>query len=78
LCAAERLRGEKELSRALDEARRAAGQYDKLPEAHKLLGDLYRQTGDKEAARREYQRFLELSPPHLKEMEEVRSLLATL
>lgn len=77
LRAAERLR-KRDPERALEEARRAAGLEDKLPEPHRLIGDLLRVAGDRAGARREYQRFLELSPPYLKEIEEVKGILDTL
>jgi tetratricopeptide (TPR) repeat protein len=64
--------------RALEEARRAAGLEDKLPEPHRLIGDLLRARGDRDGARKEYQRFLELSPPYLKDVEQVKGLLDTL
>jgi tetratricopeptide (TPR) repeat protein len=64
--------------RALEELRKAAALEEKLPEPHRLLGDAYRARARVEEARREYQRFLELSPPYLKDVEEVRGLLGTL
>jgi hypothetical protein len=75
---AERLRDQKLPERALDEARRAAGYEDAMPEPHRLLGDLLRQRGDVAGAKNEYRRFLELSPPYLKDIEEVKGLLGTL
>jgi tetratricopeptide (TPR) repeat protein len=78
LKAAERMKSEKELDRALEEARKAAALEERMPEAHRLVGDLLYQRGDKDGARKEYQRFLELDPPYLKDIEEVKGLLATL
>jgi hypothetical protein len=77
LGAAERLK-KRFPQRALDEARRAVGLEEKMPEAHRLLGDLLRVGGDRDGARKEYRRFLELSPPYLKDVEEVRGILDTL
>jgi isopenicillin-N N-acyltransferase-like protein len=78
LKAAERFRDEKELDRAIEEAHRAEALVEMMPEPHRLLGDALRLKGDRDAARKEYQRFLELSPPHLKDIEAVKSVLATL
>lgn len=64
--------------RALEEARRAAGLLDQLPEAHRLIGDLLLARGDRPGARAAYQRFLALWPPYLKEIEEVKGILDTL
>jgi hypothetical protein len=75
---AERLREERLSERALDEARRAAGLEDAMPEAHRLIGDLLRARGDISGAKAEYRRFLELWPPYLKDIEEVKGLLGTL
>lgn len=77
LRAAERLR-KRDPDRALEEARRAEGLEDKLPEPHRLIGDLLRERGDRDGARRQYQRFLELSPPYLKDIEDVKGILSTL
>ena len=77
LRAADRL-GKRDPERALEEARRAEGLEEKLPEPHRLIGDLLRARGDRAAARKEYQRFLELSPPYLKDIEEVKGILDTL
>jgi isopenicillin-N N-acyltransferase-like protein len=77
LGAAERLK-KRDPDRALEEARRAAGLEDKLPEPHRLIGDLLRARGDRAGARSEYQRFLALSPPYLKDVEEVKGILDTL
>jgi hypothetical protein len=75
---AERLRAEQLPERALEEAERAAALEDKLPEPHRLIGDLLRERKDLDGARREYRRFLELSPPYLKDIEEVKGLLGTI
>jgi hypothetical protein len=64
--------------RALEQARRAEGLEDKMPEPHRLIGDLLRAHGDRAGARAEYQRFLALSPPYLKDIEEVKGILDTL
>jgi hypothetical protein len=77
LRAAERLQ-KRDRDRALEQASRAEGLEEKLPEPHRLIGDLLRARGDREGARREYQRFLELSPPYLKDIEEVKGILDTL
>ncbi|HZS36840.1 MAG TPA: C45 family autoproteolytic acyltransferase/hydrolase [Polyangia bacterium] len=78
LKSAERFQRERDWERAVEEARRAEALEEKMPEAHRLLGDLYVKRGDSGAARREYQRFLELSPPYLKDVEEVKGILGTL
>jgi isopenicillin-N N-acyltransferase like protein len=78
LKAAERMDREHEPERALEEARKACALSDKMPEPHKLLGDLLRKRNDREGARTHYQKFLELSPPYLKDIEEVKGLLGTL
>lgn len=77
LGAAERLR-KRDPERALEEARRAEGLEERLPEPHRLIGDLLRERGDREGARKQYQRFLELSPPYLKDIEDVKGILSTL
>jgi hypothetical protein len=77
LKAAERLK-KRDPDRALEEARRAIGLEDKMPEPHRLVADLLRARGDRAGARKEYQRFLELSPPYLKDIEEVKGILDTL
>ncbi len=77
LGAAERLR-KRDPDRALEEARRAEGLEDKMPEPHRLIGDLLRVRGDRAGARAEYQRFLALTPPYLKDIEEVKGILDTL
>lgn len=63
--------------RALESAERAVGYEEMMPEPHRLIGDLVRGT-DRERARREYQRFLELSPPYLHDIEEVKGILTAL
>jgi tetratricopeptide (TPR) repeat protein len=78
LKAAERMKSEKEPERALEEARKAEALEERMPEPHRLIGDLLYQRGDRDGARKEYQRFLELDPPYLKDIEEVKGLLATL
>ena len=75
---AERLLGQKLPDEALDEARRAEGLEEPMPEPHRLIGDLLRENGDLDGAKAEYRRFLELSPPYLKDIEEVKGLLGTL
>jgi isopenicillin-N N-acyltransferase-like protein len=77
LHAAERLRRSNP-ERALEQARRAEGLEDKLPEPHRLIGDLLRARGDRDGARQQYRRFLELSPPYLKDVEDVKGILSTL
>jgi isopenicillin-N N-acyltransferase-like protein len=62
---------------ALEAAERAAELSEMMPEPHKLLGDLLRDR-DRERARKEYRRFLELQPPYLHEIEEVRGILSSL
>jgi len=78
LKAAERLRDERELDRAAEEARKAIGFETLMPEPHRILGDLLRDQGDRAGARAEYQRFLQLSPPYLKDIEQVKGILGTL
>jgi len=75
---ADRLREQKLPERALDEARRAAGLEDAMPEPHRLIGDLLRARGDIAGAKVEYRRFVELSPPYLKDLEEVKGFLGTM
>ena len=77
LGAAERLK-KRDPNRALEEARRAEGLEEKLPEPHRVIGDLLRARGDRAGARAEYQRFLALSPPYLKDIEDVKGILDTL
>ena len=60
------------------ELERAAALQDHMPEPQRLLGDLYRKRGDVESARAAYRRFLSLSPPYLKDVEEVKGILGTL
>jgi hypothetical protein len=78
LHAAEHLVEVQKPERALEEARKAEALEERLPEPHHLIADLLRARGDKEGARREYQRFLELVPPYLKDVEAVRGILGTL
>ncbi len=75
---AERLLKQKDLSHALEEAERAVALDERSPEAHKLLGDILQERHESAAARSEYQRFLELNPPHLHEVETVRGILTGL
>jgi tetratricopeptide (TPR) repeat protein len=78
LRAAERLEAAHQGERALEEARKAEALSERLPEPHLILGDMLRARGDKEGARREYQRFLELAPPYLKDIERAKGILGTL
>lgn len=78
LRAAEKLTAERAYARAVEELRKATALEDLMPEPHRLLGDVLLKVGDKAAAKREYRRFLELSPPYLKDIEEVKGLLETL
>jgi isopenicillin-N N-acyltransferase-like protein len=64
--------------RAIEELERAAGLQPNMPEPQRLLGDARHKRGDVEGARRAYRRFLELSPPYLKDVEEVKGLLGTI
>ena len=66
-----------EKDRALEAALRAVALEEKLPEAHRLIGDIVR-FQDRDRARREYQRFLELDPPYLRDVEEVKGILSSL
>ena len=78
---AEALDKQGEHARAIEAATRAEAIAEKLPEPHKLLGDLLRAGGrpeDKERARTEYRRFLELSPPYLRDIESVKGILESL
>lgn len=68
-------RGEED--RALEATLRALALEEKLAEAHKLLGDLLREQ-DRDRARHAYQRFLELQPPYLRDVEEVKGILSSL
>jgi tetratricopeptide (TPR) repeat protein len=74
---AEKLAKQGDAPHALEQALRAEALDERLPEAHKLIGDLTR-ASDRERARREYQRFLDLRPPYLKDIEEVKGTLSTL
>ncbi len=65
-------------ARALEELERAAALQERMPEPQRLLGDLKRARGDLDGARKAYRRFLELSPPYLKDVEEVKGVLGTL
>jgi isopenicillin-N N-acyltransferase-like protein len=78
LKAAERFVKEKALDRAVEEARKAEALEEKMPEPHRLLGDAFRARGYADEAKKEYRRFLELSPPYLKDIEEVKGILGTL
>ena len=64
--------------RAIEEIERAAALQPNMPEPQRLLGDARKKRGDVEGARRAYRRFLELSPPYLKDVEEVKGLLGTI
>jgi tetratricopeptide (TPR) repeat protein len=48
-----------------------------LPDAHKLVGDLWRRAGNPARARPHYDRFLALEPPHLADVEQVKAYLGT-
>jgi hypothetical protein len=63
--------------RALEQAMKAEAIEETMPEPHKLVADLSRKS-DRERARREYQRFLELHPPYLHDVEEVKGILSSL
>ncbi len=65
-------------ARALEELERAAALQERMPEPQRLLGDLRKKRGDIEGSRKAYRRFLELSPPYLKDVEEVKGVLGTL
>jgi isopenicillin-N N-acyltransferase like protein len=73
--AAEQLRELGLYDRAVDEARVAVGAEERMPEAHKLLGDLLWQRGDRDGARAEYRRFLQLHPPYLADVEAAQQRL---
>lgn len=64
--------------RAIEELKKAEALVEKIPETHRKLGDLLRARGQIEEARRQYRRFLELTPPYLAEIEEVKGILGTL
>jgi tetratricopeptide (TPR) repeat protein len=64
--------------RAIEELQRASALQDRMPEPQRLLGDLLRRRGDLDGARRAYRRFLELDPPYLRDVEEVKGILGTL
>lgn len=74
LKAAERF-AKREPERAIEQAERAIAHQELLPEAHLLLADLLTARKQTEAARKHYQRFLELSPPYLKDIERVKAAL---
>ncbi len=74
---AEKLRAQGRPDRALEQALKAEALEEKMPEPHKLIGDLVLAV-DHERARREYQRFLELRPPYLRDVEEVKGILGSL
>ncbi|HEY3356703.1 MAG TPA: C45 family peptidase [Polyangia bacterium] len=63
-------------SRAIDAATQAVSLVPRLPDAQKLLGDLWRRAGQPARARICYEQFLALEPPYLSEVEEVKALLA--
>jgi isopenicillin-N N-acyltransferase-like protein len=64
--------------RAIEELEKAEALVEKMPEPHRKLGDLLRTQGRTEEAIREYRRFLELAPPYLADIEEVKGILGTL
>jgi hypothetical protein len=71
------------LDRAIDEAELAEALQPRMPEAQRLLGDLLRRRGDVkrgdlEKVRRHYERFLEVHPPYLHDIEEVRAILRSM
>ncbi len=71
------------LDRAIEEVESAEALQPRMPEAQRLLGDLLRRRGDSKRgdamqARRHYERFLEVHPPYLHEIEEVRVILQSL
>ncbi|MSP60489.1 MAG: hypothetical protein EXR72_09145 [Myxococcales bacterium] len=74
---AEKLAQAGERGRAIEQARRAEALEERMPEPHKLLGDLLR-SSDREHARKQYLRFLELRPPYLRDVEEVKGILTSL
>jgi len=63
--------------RALEQARRAAALDDRMPEAHLFLGELLRRR-DPNRARAELERFLDLQPPYLRDVERVKGILSTM
>lgn len=75
LRAAERFAKAGHRDRAIEQARRAVSTAELMPEAHLQLADLLAKGGETELARKHYQRFLELSPPYLKDIERVRGVL---
>jgi hypothetical protein len=62
-------------SLALDDAERAVGLEESMPEPHKFIADLVA-SRDPDRARREYRRFLELHPPYLRDVEQARAWLS--
>jgi hypothetical protein len=78
LAVAEQLIAAGDDAHALPLLERAEGLAPRLPEIARQKGDLLRRQGDLAGARRAYRRFLELEPPYLKDIEEVKGLLATL
>jgi tetratricopeptide (TPR) repeat protein len=71
------LEGTGQRSRAIDVATQAVALTPRLPEAQKLLGDLWRRAGQPARARTCYDQFLALEPPYLADVEEVKAWLAT-
>jgi isopenicillin-N N-acyltransferase like protein len=62
---------------AIEEATQATHLAPGLPDAHKLVGDMWRRAGDPQRARLHYERFLALEPPHLADVEQVKAYLGT-
>ena len=60
---------------AVEALRRVVAFAPRLPGPRKLLGDLLRAQGAGDAARAEYQTYLDLAPPFLDEVEEVQAYL---
>jgi len=74
---ARKLERQKQRQRAIEEATRATHLAPGLPDAHKLVGDLWRRAGDSRRARPHYERFLALEPPYLTDVEAVKAYLGT-
>jgi hypothetical protein len=62
-------------TRAITAATEAVSLAPRLPEAQKLLGDLWRRAGDSARARTCYEQFLGTDPPYLADVEQVKAYL---
>lgn len=72
---AEELQRAGRLAKALDYARRAVQIAPDSTAARKLLGDMLWGAGRRQAARLHYKKFLELHPPYLRDVEQIKARL---